>query len=97
MQLKRVSPATGLWSIQDEIRRVRSRVTEHMLMTPPSSIIDWCAFAVKHTDNVNSSAVENTEANMGEKVHNVTGSVDASSNLTGGISMQAPLGMILKL
>lgn len=97
LQLKRDSPATGSWSIQDELRRVRSRATEQMLKNVPSSKIDWSAFAEKCANSLNFSAAENAEAIPGEEVHNFTGSVDASSNLTQGLSTQAPLGMILNL
>ncbi|KAI4316226.1 hypothetical protein L6164_024225 [Bauhinia variegata] len=88
-KLKRDSPATGSWSIQDEIRRVRSRATEEMLRTRPSSKIDWSAIAVEHTYNANSSATENIEATTGEKLHSSTNSIDAPLNLAKGLSTQA--------
>ncbi|XP_050218911.1 protein KAKU4 isoform X2 [Mercurialis annua] len=40
-KLIRNSPPTSSWSIQDEIRKVRSRATEEMLKRRPSSTIDW--------------------------------------------------------
>lgn len=95
MQLKRDSPATGSWSIQDEIRRVRSRATEEMLRTLPSSKIDWSAFAIEYKNNVNSSAIENIEASLGEKVHDFTNQVDTSSNLARGFATQASPGTSL--
>ncbi|XP_054788833.1 protein KAKU4 isoform X2 [Prosopis cineraria] len=76
-KLKRDSPATGSWSIQDEIRRVRSRATEQMLSSLPSSKIDWSAFAVECKNNVNPSATENIESAVGEKVPNFTNSVSS--------------------
>ncbi|XP_058785762.1 protein KAKU4-like isoform X1 [Vicia villosa] len=82
---KRDSSATGSWSIQDEIRRVRSRATEEMLRTLPSSKIDWSAYAVENKSNVNSSAIENIGTSLGDKVHSFTNLVDTSANLTRGL------------
>ncbi|KAI9097465.1 hypothetical protein K1719_025236 [Acacia pycnantha] len=62
-KLKRDSPATGSWSIQDEIRRVRSRATEQMLSSLPSAKIDWSAFAVECKNKVNPSATVVDEYN----------------------------------
>ncbi|XP_034928151.1 uncharacterized protein [Populus alba] len=39
------SPVTGSWNIQEELRKVRSRATEEMLRTRPSTKIDWPALA----------------------------------------------------
>ncbi|KAJ6925057.1 LOW QUALITY PROTEIN: hypothetical protein NC652_018105 [Populus alba x Populus x berolinensis] len=36
---------TGSWNIQEELRKVRSRATEEMLRTRPSSKMDWSALA----------------------------------------------------
>ncbi|XP_027354421.1 protein KAKU4 isoform X2 [Abrus precatorius] len=88
-KLKRDSPATGSWSIQDEIRRVRYRATEEMLSSLPSSKIDWSAFTVEHKNNVNSSAIENIGASWVDRVHNSTDLVDASANLSKGLGSQA--------
>ncbi|TKY74641.1 KAKU4 protein [Spatholobus suberectus] len=87
-KLKRDSPATGSWSIQDEIRRVRSRATEDLLRTLPSSKIDWSAFAMENKNNVNSSDIENIGASLGERVHNSTKLVDASANLARELGSQ---------
>lgn len=57
MQWKRNSPATGSWSIRDELRRVRSRATEQMLNSLPSPKIDL--MAVESKKNVDPSAIEN--------------------------------------
>ncbi|GAU28188.1 hypothetical protein TSUD_313470 [Trifolium subterraneum] len=89
IRFKRDSSATGSWSIQDEIRRVRSRATEEMLRAVPSSKIDWSAFAVEHKNNVNSSAIENIGASSREKVHNFTNLVDTSVNLASGLGFEA--------
>ncbi|XP_004501249.1 uncharacterized protein [Cicer arietinum] len=88
-KFKRDSSATGSWSIKDEIRRVRSRATEEMLRTVPSSKIDWSAFAAEHKSNVNSSAIENIGSSLGEKVHNFSNLVDKSANLGSGLGSQA--------
>ena len=39
------STVTGSWNIQEELRKVRSRATEEMLRTQPSSKIEWSALA----------------------------------------------------
>ncbi|XP_057985518.1 protein KAKU4 isoform X3 [Hevea brasiliensis] len=44
-KLIRNSSATGSWNILEEIRKVRSKATEEMLRTRPSSIIDWSTLA----------------------------------------------------
>ncbi|KAF9661972.1 hypothetical protein SADUNF_Sadunf18G0004900 [Salix dunnii] len=41
------SPVSGSWNIQEELRKVRSRATEEMLGTRPSSKTDWSALAYK--------------------------------------------------
>lgn len=97
MQLKRDSSATGSWSIQDEIRRVRSRATEDLLRTLPSSKIDWSALGMENKNNVDSSAIENIGASLAERVHNSTNLVDASANLARGFGSQVSPGMILLL
>ncbi|CAL0335743.1 unnamed protein product [Lupinus luteus] len=84
-KLRRDSPAARRsWSIQDEIRKVRSRATEEMLRTLPSSKIDWSVFSMEYK-SVNSSAIKNTEATLGEKLNEFTNFVDASSNLARGL------------
>lgn len=60
-KLKRESPATGSWNIQEEIRRVRSKATEEMLRTLPSSKIDWSALTLGHKSSPNSLAAEKLE------------------------------------
>ncbi|XP_019437651.1 PREDICTED: protein KAKU4-like isoform X2 [Lupinus angustifolius] len=91
-KLRRDSPAARRsWSIQDEIRKVRSRATEEMLRTFPSSKIDWSVFSMEYK-NVNSSAIKNTEATLGEKLNEFTNFVDASSNLARGLGTQASPG-----
>lgn len=60
-KLKRESPATGSWNIQEEIRRVRSKATEEMLRTLPSSKIEWSALAIEHKTSPNSLVAEKLE------------------------------------
>ena len=95
LQLKRDSPAIGSWSIQDEIRRVRSRATEEMLRTVPSSKIEWSALAMEYKNNLHTSDIENIEASSGERVHNFTNVEFASSSLARGLGTQASPGMTL--
>ncbi|CAI8599742.1 unnamed protein product [Vicia faba] len=64
---KRDSSATGSWSIQDEIRRVRSRATEEMLRTLPSSKIDWSAYAVENK-NLTRGLGSNTSPDLQSKL-----------------------------
>ncbi|MED6204973.1 hypothetical protein PIB30_013739 [Stylosanthes scabra] len=96
-KLKRDTPATGSWSIQDEIRRVRSRATEEMLRTVPSSKIDLSPFSMEYTNNVRTSAAENIKASSGENAHNFTTVEYALPNLASGIGGQASLGLESKL
>ncbi|KAJ6995334.1 protein KAKU4-like isoform X2 [Populus alba x Populus x berolinensis] len=44
-KLNRDFLVTGSWNIQEELRKVRSRATEEMLRTRPSSKMDWSALA----------------------------------------------------
>ncbi|XP_011031358.1 PREDICTED: uncharacterized protein LOC105130507 isoform X2 [Populus euphratica] len=44
-KLSRGFLVTGSWNIQEELRKVRSRATEEMLRTRPSSKMDWSALA----------------------------------------------------
>ncbi|KAJ7966059.1 protein KAKU4 isoform X1 [Quillaja saponaria] len=84
-KLKRNSPASGSWNIQDEIRRVRARATEEMLRTLPSKKIDWSSFALENKNNVQSEAPGKLEA-TGDLVRNPTIPIDTSSNRATGLS-----------
>lgn len=86
MQLKRDSSATGSWNILEEIRKVRSKATEEMLRTQPSSKIDWSAFASEHKSSPSSLAADKLEASVGDKMVNSAKSVHASLNLTTGVT-----------
>lgn len=54
MQQKRISPASGSWNIQEEIRKVRFKATEEMLKTRSSSKINWSSFALEHKNGPDS-------------------------------------------
>jgi hypothetical protein len=84
MQLKRESPGTGSWNIEEELRRVRSKATEEMLRTLPSSKIDWSAFALEHKSSPNSLATEKLDDSTGDKMQTSTQPIDASLNLAIG-------------
>ncbi|XP_059462136.1 protein KAKU4 isoform X2 [Corylus avellana] len=81
LKLKRESPGTGSWNIQEEIRRVRSKATEEMLRTLPSSKIDRSAFSLEHKSSPNSLVTEKLDDSMGDKMLTSTQPVDASLNL----------------
>lgn len=84
MQLKRESPGTGSWNIQEELRRVRSKATEEMLRTLPSSKIDRSAFALEHKSSPNSLATEKLDDSTRDKMQTSTQPIDASLNLAIG-------------
>ncbi|KAG2699899.1 hypothetical protein I3843_07G209000 [Carya illinoinensis] len=83
-KLKRESPGTGSWNIQEEIRRVRSKATEEMLRTLPSSKIDWSQFALERKSSLNSLATEKLEDGDGDRRHKSTQPIDTSLNLAIG-------------
>ncbi|KAE8056494.1 hypothetical protein FH972_013263 [Carpinus fangiana] len=84
LKLKRESPGTGSWNIQEEIRRVRSKATEEMLRTLPSSKIDRSAFSLEHKSSPNSLVTEKLDDCKGDKMLTSTQPVDASLNLAIG-------------
>lgn len=90
MQLKRESPGTGSWNIQEEIRKVRLKATEEMLSTLPSSKIDWSTFALEHKSGLNSPATEKLEDGDGDKRH-----IDTSLNLAIGKASHGVPGVAL--
>ncbi|XP_044472167.1 protein KAKU4-like [Mangifera indica] len=83
---KRDSPASGSWNISEELRKVRSKATEEMLRTLPSSKIDLSALTSENRSAVKSIVAEEVEATMSDKVLNSTISVDASLNLVTGVT-----------
>ncbi|XP_044472169.1 protein KAKU4-like [Mangifera indica] len=88
---KRDSPASGSWNISEELRKVRSKATEEMLRTLPSSKIDLSALTSENRSAVKSIVAEEVEATMSDKVLNSTKSVDASLNLVTGVTTSCGL------
>ncbi|XP_050364117.1 protein KAKU4 isoform X2 [Argentina anserina] len=62
---KRDAPATGSWNIQEEIRKVRTKATEEMLRSLPSSKIDWSTFSLENKSTLNSLPDGKQESNLG--------------------------------
>ncbi|KAM2969714.1 hypothetical protein FF2_016780 [Malus domestica] len=69
-KLKRDAPATGSWNIQEEIRRVRSKATEELLRSLPSTRIDWSASALEKRSVLGSLPGGQREDDVGDKLHN---------------------------
>ncbi|KAM1134326.1 hypothetical protein ACFX19_044171 [Malus domestica] len=70
MQLKRDAPATGSWNIQEEIRRVRSKATEELLRSLPSTRIDWSTSALEKRSVLGSFPGGQREDDVGDELHN---------------------------
>ncbi|CAK9149838.1 unnamed protein product [Ilex paraguariensis] len=89
MLVKRDSLATGSWNIQDEIRRVRSKATEDLLRTLPSTKIDLSSYALEPKNTENASVADKAVASMEDKAHvlnalTTTKPIDASLNFASG-------------
>ncbi|KAH7573977.1 hypothetical protein JRO89_XS03G0234100 [Xanthoceras sorbifolium] len=84
--MKRDSPASVTWTISEELRKVRSKATEEMLRSLPSSKIDWSSFALEHKIVANSSVPDDIEARMRDKMQTSTKSLDASLNMATGVT-----------
>lgn len=84
--MKKDSPASGSWNILEEIRKVRSKATEEMLRTPPSSKIDWSSFALENKSMSNSLVASEALTSLRDKVHSSTKPVAASVNVATGLS-----------
>lgn len=87
---KRDTFASGSWNIQDEIRRVRSKATEDLLRTLPSTTIDLSSYALEPKTLGHSSVADHIDANM-DRMHashslTPTQLVDASVNLATGLN-----------
>ncbi|KAL5785852.1 hypothetical protein ACOSQ2_008244 [Xanthoceras sorbifolium] len=85
-KMKRDSPASVTWTISEELRKVRSKATEEMLRSLPSSKIDWSSFALEHKIVANSSVPDDIEARMRDKMQTSTKSLDASLNMATGVT-----------
>ncbi|KAJ0089752.1 hypothetical protein Patl1_12693 [Pistacia atlantica] len=92
------SPASGSWDIKEELRKVRSKATEEMLRTLPSSQIDLSALTSENSSAVKSTVADKVEATTIDKVLNSTKSVDASLNLVTGVttSYGLPVSQVTK-
>ncbi|KAK8582091.1 hypothetical protein V6N12_072288 [Hibiscus sabdariffa] len=78
---KRNSPATGLWNIQDEIRKVRYKANEEMLRNLSSSKNGWSSFPSEHKRVPDSIAANNLGSAKEDKSQGSKRPVDASVDL----------------
>ncbi|KAM1247380.1 hypothetical protein EV1_043088 [Malus domestica] len=85
-KLKRDAPATGSWNIQEEIRRVRSKATEELLRSLPSTRIDWSTSALEKRSVLGSFPGGQREDDVGDKLHNSKNAVGSNLNLSLGIT-----------
>ncbi|XP_063942197.1 protein KAKU4 isoform X4 [Daucus carota subsp. sativus] len=96
---KRGSLSAGSWTIQEEIRKVRSKATEEMLRSVPSTRLDLSTFTSEHK-NIQSSGVPDDGS---DKMHlseslPETEPVGASVNLVAGCSTtHDPKGSALEM
>ncbi|XP_034199071.1 protein KAKU4 isoform X2 [Prunus dulcis] len=86
LKLKRDFRATGSWNIQDEIRRVRSKATEELLRSLPSTRIDWSASTLGNRSTSGYLVDGKQEVEMGDKIHNSKNSIGANVNLSSGVT-----------
>ncbi|CAB4297150.1 unnamed protein product [Prunus armeniaca] len=86
LKLKRDSRATGAWNIQEEIRRVRSKATEELLRSLPSTRIDWSASTLGNRSTSGYLVDGKQEVEMGDKIHNSKNSTGANVNLSSGVT-----------
>ncbi|XP_022976154.1 protein KAKU4-like [Cucurbita maxima] len=78
-KVKRESPASGSWKIQEEIRRIRLKATEELLRTP-SAKLDWSSFASDHKSNSSSARYDYPKIASGDKMQHAVRSIDKSMN-----------------
>lgn len=88
---KRDTFSAGSWNIQEEIRRVRSKATEDMLHTLPSTRIDLSSFALEPKTFQHSFLADKIIVGNSDRMHasnslTPTELVDASVNLATGLS-----------
>ena len=79
VQVKRESPASGSWKIQEEIRRIRLKATEELLRTP-SAKLDWSSFASDHKSNSSSARSDYLKIASGDQMQHAVRSIDKSTN-----------------
>ncbi|XP_038898993.1 protein KAKU4 [Benincasa hispida] len=75
-RIKRDSPTSGSWNIQEELRRVRSKATKELLRTP-SAKLDWSSFASASDYKSNLSSLK---IPSGDKIQHAVKSIDKSMN-----------------
>ncbi|XP_068312633.1 protein KAKU4-like isoform X3 [Pyrus communis] len=85
-KLKRDAPATGSWNIQEEIRRVRSKASEELLRSLPSTRIDWSTSALEKRSVLGSFPGGQREDDVGDKLHNSKNAIGSNLNLSLGIT-----------
>ncbi|XP_068338009.1 protein KAKU4-like isoform X4 [Pyrus communis] len=85
-KLKRDAPASGSWNIQEEIRRVRSKATEELLRSLPSTRIDWSASALEKRSVLGSLPGGQREDDVGDELHICKNAVGSNLNLSLGIT-----------
>lgn len=96
MQKKRETLNSGSWNIRDEIRRVRSKVTEEMLKSLPSTKLDWSDLAFGCKSNKNFA--EKLKADFENCTQNSSKLVDSSLKIdTGGTTAHIIQGVFLLL
>ncbi|XP_023536154.1 protein KAKU4-like [Cucurbita pepo subsp. pepo] len=78
-KVKRESPASGSWKIQEEIRRIRLKATEELLRTP-SAKLDWSSFASDHKSNSSSARSDYLKIASGDQMQHAVRSIDKSTN-----------------
>lgn len=79
VQIKRESPTSGSWNIQEELRRVRSKATEEMLRSP-SSKFDWSSLATgsDYKTNLSSTRFNHLKIPSGDKIQHAVKPIDKS-------------------
>ncbi|XP_023524140.1 protein KAKU4-like [Cucurbita pepo subsp. pepo] len=86
-KIKRESPASGSWNIQEEIRRVRSKATEEMLRSRSSAKLDWSSFASDYKGNLSSARSDYSKIHSEDKTQHAVQSIDKSINWSADISV----------
>ncbi|KAA0038758.1 protein KAKU4 [Cucumis melo var. makuwa] len=78
-RIKRESPTSGSWNIQEELRRVRSKATEEMLRSP-SSKFDWSSLATgsDYKTNLSSTRFNHLKIPSGDKIQHAVKPIDKS-------------------
>ncbi|GLT58308.1 hypothetical protein SLA2020_312100 [Shorea laevis] len=95
-KLKRGSPTTSSWNIHEELRKVRSKATEEMLRSRPSSKIDWSSFALEYKSGHALMFSDRLGAGQVHEIPSSTKSVDASLNFAAGPVSELTQDLLLK-